>query len=741
MDIRYFLSILRRRFWIILLVMILAAIATYILVGQLPDKYKANATIATGIIEKMDVDITGANPFMQEFVTKTFFGNKIQLMTSPTNISLLTRRLVMHDLNEDESRFRVLTSSEESENMPSIDLESIGNFSQELSENYKMNLHPKEAERSHKEMFSKISKAFEYDHESLMENLEVKRIGDTDYIQIEFISENPELSYFTVNTFCEEIIKYFQDEQSSVESTSVKFYTDQVAEKKERFDSLTKVINDYKAKFNVIDIDEETKNIVGQLRDLEMRRERVTSEIPALERNIRKLDFEIKKTARETSGNYASEVSIRSKIRRLDREIDNLQDRISRSPNQENSDLERKRQKLVDEREGYIRNQPDPVNADEARRENQKLRDEKRKLEFDLEEARKSKSSLNKEIASKRGKQKNISSNEAELGEIEYQRQVAQNEYLAASERFDLARLATTKPTSEFEVIEYARVPEKPESKNRAILSAFSGVASGVLATLVIFLLTFFDNSSSSPYRFSQNYNLPLSGHINRIKKNNMNFNSIFNGSITSKSINEFKEYLRKIRYSVETSGAHTLLVTSNKAQEGKSFFLLALAYSLSLGNRKVLIIDTNFRNNSLSKYATLPESEIPFIRPAGMLNSSGTTNHLAALPVQAGYLPNNVDILGNFGGNMSPNEALQGKDFVRILYDYQQKYDYILMEGSALNDYADSKELSLYADKVLGVFGAQSSKVTADDESIGFLNSIGDKYLGSVLNRVDRLD
>ena len=89
----------------------------------------------------------------------------------------------------------------------------------------------------------------------------------------------------------------------------------------------------------------------------------------------------------------------------------------------------------------------------------------------------------------------------------------------------------------------------------------------------------------------------------------------------------------------------------------------------------------------------------------------------------------------------MSPNEALQGKDFVRILYDYQQKYDYILLEGSALNDYADSKELSLYADKVLGVFAAQSSKVTADDESINFLNSIGEKYLGSVLNRVDRLD
>ena len=71
MDIRYFLSILRRRFWIILLTMILAGIATYILVGRLPDQFKANATIATGIIEKMDVDITGANPFTVSYTHLT----------------------------------------------------------------------------------------------------------------------------------------------------------------------------------------------------------------------------------------------------------------------------------------------------------------------------------------------------------------------------------------------------------------------------------------------------------------------------------------------------------------------------------------------------------------------------------------------------------------------------------------------------------------------------------------------
>ena len=305
MDIRYFLNILKRRLWIILLVMFLAAVATYILVGKSPDTYKADAIMATGIIEKLNFTVGSANPFMQEFVTTTLFSNKIQNMTSPTTISLLTRKLLMHDLDGDDSRFRILASIEEEENGPSVDLETIERFCYQMNENLKLNLHPKEADRKHKEVFRKLSNAFEYDHESLMENMEIKRVGDTDFISVEFMSENPELSYYAVNTFCEEIIKYFQEELSFDEKEAVKFFAQQVEEKKAYFDSLTNIRNDFMAQNNVLNINEETKTIVGHVRDLELRKESASSKIPALEKNIRKLEFEIRETARETSESYA----------------------------------------------------------------------------------------------------------------------------------------------------------------------------------------------------------------------------------------------------------------------------------------------------------------------------------------------------------------------------------------------------------------------------------------------------
>ena len=58
-------------------------------------------------------------------------------------------------------------------------------------------------------------------------------------------------------------------------------------------------------------------------------------------------------------------------------------------------------------------------------------------------------------------------------------------------------------------------------------------------------------------------------------------------------------------------------------------------------------------------------------------------------------------------------------------------------MEGPALNDYSDSKELIDYADKVIPVFSADALLNHHDKESIKYFKSINGKLMGTVLNKV----
>jgi succinoglycan biosynthesis transport protein ExoP len=174
---------------------------------------------------------------------------------------------------------------------------------------------------------------------------------------------------------------------------------------------------------------------------------------------------------------------------------------------------------------------------------------------------------------------------------------------------------------------------------------------------------------------------------------------------------------------------------------------------------KKVLIIDTNFRHNSLTK-ALLPrgrggenrkllkkallfeeeedellleEAKNPAPNTEDALESTQTTK--SSIVNRTRF--NGVDIIGNVGGRDSPSEIMAGRDFKEMIHNLSLQYDYVLMEGPALNDYSDSKELIGYADKVIPVFRADTSLTQMDKESINYLKSINGRLMGTILNNV----
>lgn len=97
-----------------------------------------------------------------------------------------------------------------------------------------------------------------------------------------------------------------------------------------------------------------------------------------------------------------------------------------------------------------------------------------------------------------------------------------------------------------------------------------------------------------------------------------------------------------------------------------------------------------------------------------------------------------NIDVIGSSVGSDSPSEILAGKDFAGMINQLRNHYDYIIMEGASLNQFSDSKELLSFADKVLAVFSADSTLGNADRESIDFIKSLKNSFLGAILNKVD---
>jgi len=248
--------------------------------------------------------------------------------------------------------------------------------------------------------------------------------------------------------------------------------------------------------------------------------------------------------------------------------------------------------------------------------------------------------------------------------------------------------------------------------------------------------LAFFDLSLNSPNQFQKFTNLSLLGTLNRVKDSNLDLKQLFSSYTNNVNLETFKESVRKIRYVLEESGNTTFLFTSTKDGEGKTFLILTLAYALTLKDKKIMLIDTNFKNNTLTRMSN--ETIHDNLLHTRLIGENNLGDQFEAKRINTMFNLDNVDIIGNRGTSNSPSEFFAGRDFQNFINELSDSYDYIFMEGAALNKYSDTRELVEFSDKVISVFGSDSEIKDTDKESIDYLLSLNNKFMGSILNKLD---
>ena len=195
---------------------------------------------------------------------------------------------------------------------------------------------------------------------------------------------------------------------------------------------------------------------------------------------------------------------------------------------------------------------------------------------------------------------------------------------------------------------------------------------------------------------------------------------------------------VRNLRFKMEREENNKVyLITSPRQNDGKSFLIVNLAHALATKRRKVLIVDTNFKKNTLSHWSE--KSAHPKSIVVRSLAYNGLLEHFAFAQLHSPYENVAIDLIKNAGENPSLMDQVASKNFSDFLTDVRPAYDYILLEGAALNDYSDTKELLEFTDRVIAVFNADTNIEQADKNSIEFLHSLNGQYMGSVLNKINQ--
>ena len=782
MDIQHFIKIFWRKKFLLLSIALATVFLAFVVVSLQPPVYKSNAILSAGITIDKTIKINQNDPFVQEFEINTKFSNLIENMKSRTSIRQLSYRLLLHDLmglQNDTTIFREYPS--DNEDLADVTPEELKRFTNTLYHgqaglldtaavlSMEKSIIKTTLTQQDDALFHKLAKAYEYDFESLGKKLTIARIGKTDFLKVEFESEDPRLCEYAVETFCREFIAYTTESTDSEGTRSVRFFEKLALQKKLTLDTLTNAIGEYKKSHNIVDLEAQSESVVSLLADLTKLKAEESKTIEGRKRAIGNLNTYIDKSITDGTDNYSSEASLNNRFVAIDNEIKSISEKLVSSGNDAKlrRDLENKKAERNKVLEQLSSKQVTKGKKFDEKAD--KLEDNRISEEVDLAMAEEAVKSIDTEISKLRGQATNLVSAEKDIENLQGRKEIALQEYLNAVEQLNSARLrlSSMEQVNPITVFEHAQVPEKPEPSNRTLIAGFAGIAGLSLSTFFLFLIALFDGRVQSPEYFERITNSKLLGYLNHIKIDQLDLEGLFERSTSDAKLNHFKEALRRIRFNLVNSRAKTILITSSKAQTGKTFALLSLAYSLSKNKKRVLIIDTNFKNNTLTGFANKEVANNPLYNgylssesymdnfnrqnaassdeeqmDADMESRPGALSLLTTKRKKAStslILNGTVDIIGNIQSSHSPSEILAGKDFNAIIENFEQEYDYIFMEAAALNDFSDTRELVQYADKVIAVFDAKSPIRLADKESIAFLNGMGEeKYLGAILNQVD---
>jgi polysaccharide biosynthesis transport protein len=732
MELNYFLSVLSRRKWLLLAVMLLTAATTYFAANLLPKKYKSSAVIATGILDFKGIRVGEVNPFVQEFEIEGKFSNLTEYMKSRPSINILTKQLMLHDLLPDSASapFNKLDTTK-----LSIPTDAIQNYLGALKLNPD-SIGIKEEDFANIATARALEKALGYDYDALFSKIDIKRVGKTDYVSIEYTSEDPRLSYFVTKRFTDEFLNFYYSKRDSLGNKSVSFYNNLTAEKKNILDSLNRNLNSYSKREQVVALEAQSQGIVAQLKELEATRDMVKKELVSAEQEYAIYDKSFDDYKKEYKSEYSQKLKDNSDLTVIDREIKTLQSKSLES-GAKNPDIAKKMDDLRGRRVLITQKMASTLaNGDDPQ--------QKRAVEswskFKDAESKKNASAaalieIENRINQLRGNKSKLVNNNADINHYVQQLEIAKKEYedaVAGKNQADIIQRSSA-PEAPMRIIDHAAPATKPEKSKAPLLAAFAGVGMGSLATFILFMLSYFDRSLSSGFQFNKLVGMPLMGTLRKLNaRKTINFDYLFQSENTSKQEEHFKETLRKIRTEIEGSNAKSFLFTSLKDQEGKSFLIAGLAYSFAMKQKKVLIIDTNFKNNTLTGMSVTPTENQYSVTENGAQMSASTTRLSIDIDLK------DATIIGNKGGFNSPSELLAGVDFKKKIRDLGKQFDYIFLEAACLGKYSDARELIDYVDKIIPVFDASTTLSATEEDALAFYKSQGDKMMGSILNKVE---
>jgi succinoglycan biosynthesis transport protein ExoP len=204
--------------------------------------------------------------------------------------------------------------------------------------------------------------------------------------------------------------------------------------------------------------------------------------------------------------------------------------------------------------------------------------------------------------------------------------------------------------------------------------------------------------------------------------------------AVVDAPLSQYSEALRSIKLALDltstSKSAKVLGLTSSLPDEGKSTIAAGIAEVVALGGGRVILVDCDLRNPSLSR-SLAPDAA------AGLLDVVAGN---ASLEQAIWREPSsNLEFLPAAGRSLANSSEILAADATRQLFDtLRLKYDYILVDLSPLVPIVDARAAAHLVDFFILVIEWGRTRIDVVQNSLADARVVQGNLLGAVLNKVD---
>jgi len=286
-----------------------------------------------------------------------------------------------------------------------------------------------------------------------------------------------------------------------------------------------------------------------------------------------------------------------------------------------------------------------------------------------------------------------VPSIERDLLEINRQQGTKGNLYLYLLQKREESALALEVTVSKSRMLDPATPDPYPVSPKKTLVYLFALIIGIGTPFTAIYLKDALNDKVQSKKDVQRATNTPILGEIS---VNSTNKNLV----VKEESGSSIAEHFRLVRSNLQfaTAGKENkvILVTSSISGEGKTFFCINLASSLTLIGKKVVLLELDLRRPSLMK-------QLDLVREKGISDFLVASDKVFIEDIIKPYGPVPGLYIANCGSiPPNPAELMMSENLAHLISELRASFDYVIVDTAPVGMVADAFSLSSITDSTI---------------------------------------